>query len=208
LSFFPGRRLGGGGGGAESYPRRQAQAPATRSWGYGPPQDHPFPPSPLDDTPSDYTEYSSNTTHVVDDDDPELAEAIRRSHASYRAEAAGSDRYTPSAPPYYPEEDEEGEGVMYPDLVGERPPLYPANPGPPPLRGGWRLPTPQPRFDLPTILYWVIGSSLNKNFLNSFSVADPDPGSDAFLPLNPGSGILFSRTRISDPGSQIHILRA
>jgi hypothetical protein len=153
LSFFPGRRLGGG---AESYPRRQPQAPATRSWGYGPPQDLPFPPSPLDDTPSDYTEYSSSTTHVIDDD-PDLAEAIRRSHASYRAETAGSDRYTPSAPPYYPEEDEEGEGVMYPDLVGERPPLYPANPGPPPLRGGWRLPTPQPRFDLHTILYWVIG---------------------------------------------------
>ncbi len=157
MSFFPGRRLGGG---AESYPRRPAQVPATRSWGYGPQQDLPFPPSPPDDTASDYTEYSSNTTHVVDNDDydPDLAEAIRRSNASYRAET-GSDRYTPSAPPYYPEEDE-GEGVMYPDLVGERPPLYPANPGPPPLRGGWRLPTPQPRFDLPTILCWVIGSSL------------------------------------------------
>ncbi len=43
------------------------------------------------------------------------------------------------------------------------------------------------------------------------SVADPDPGSGAFL--TPGSGIwdpewIFSGSRISDPGSQDHILKS
>jgi hypothetical protein len=37
-----------------------------------------------------------------------------------------------------------------------------------------------------------------------FSVADPDPGSSAFL--TPGSGIGFFR--ISDPGSQTHIFES
>jgi hypothetical protein len=41
------------------------------------------------------------------------------------------------------------------------------------------------------------------------SVADPDPGSYAFL--TPGSGIrnrFFSGSRISDPGSQTHIFES
>jgi hypothetical protein len=38
------------------------------------------------------------------------------------------------------------------------------------------------------------------------SVADPDPGSGAFLTLDPGSRIDFFR--ISDPGSQINIFES
>lgn len=136
----PGHRLGSGGAAymspsSYSYPRRQPP-PATRSWGYGP-------QNRSNDTFSDETEYSATDTnpHANYDEDPELAEAIRRSYASFRAET-GSERFTPTAPPH--EEEEDGENFQrYPDLVGQRPPLYPANPGPPPP-GGWRLPH-QPR---------------------------------------------------------------
>jgi hypothetical protein len=38
------------------------------------------------------------------------------------------------------------------------------------------------------------------------SVADPDPGSGAFGPLDPGSGIGYFR--ISDPESQTHIFES
>jgi len=42
--------------------------------------------------------------------------------------------------------------------------------------------------------------------INTFSVADPDPGSDAFLTPGPGSGIGFFR--IPDLGSQTHIFES
>ena len=125
MCIFLGYRLGDGD------QRRQPPPPATRSWGYGPQDINDQPGHPQGDSVSDYSAYS---------DDPELAEALRQSEASYRAETA-SERYTPSAPHY--DDVVEGEGVLYPDLVGLRPPLYAANPGPPP-RGGWRLPE-QPR---------------------------------------------------------------
>jgi hypothetical protein len=40
------------------------------------------------------------------------------------------------------------------------------------------------------------------------SVADPDPGSGAFLTPEPGSGIGFSGSRNSDPGYQAHIFES
>ncbi len=139
FAAFVGIRLGGDE--ADNwYPGRQAVPPATRSWGYGPRRPADLPGGRPDDTFSDQTEYST----TYGGEEPDLAEAIHRSYNSYRAEESGSERYTPSAPPYHDEQEERG--VWYPDLVGERPPLYPTNPGPPP-RGGWRMPL-QPRFGL------------------------------------------------------------
>ena len=46
-------------------------------------------------------------------------------------------------------------------------------------------------------------SPAEADLMHVTSVADPDPGSGAFL--TPGSGIGFSVSRISDPGSQPHI---
>jgi hypothetical protein len=64
-----------------------------------------------------------------------------------------------------------------------------------------------------SVLYGGLGitvvSFLQLYFINFRSVADPDPGSGAFL--TPGSNIrnnFFSGSRISDPGSQTHIFES